>query len=332
MRVLVTGGGGFLGGAIVRQLLARGDRVRSVSRGSYPELARLGVEHISGDLAEAAVAETAVAGVDAVIHTAAKAGVWGDHADYRRANVDATRHLLDACRRQGVRRLVHTSSPSVVFAGHDLAGVDESVPYPPRHHAPYPATKAEAERQVLAANGPQLATVALRPHLIWGPGDHHLVPRILARGRAGRLRRIGRRPCPVDTVYIDNAAAAHLLALDRLALGAPCAGRAYFITNGEPRPLWDMVDAILAADGLPPVRRTVPTGLALAAGALLEGVWRLLGRRDEPLLTRFVVRELATAHWFNIDAARRDLGYTPIISIDEGLERLHTWLTTHTPY
>ncbi len=322
MKALVTGGGGFLGGAIVRLLRARGEDVRSFARGDYPVLRTLGVEQVRGDLADFEAVARGVEGCDLVFHVAAKAGIWGPFEEYRRINVEGTRNVLEACRARGVRRLVYTSSPSVVFDGKDMEGVDESVPYPAHFEAPYPATKAEAERLVLAANRPDLATVALRPHLIWGPGDNHLVPRIIARARAGRLRRIGDRPNRVDSTYIDNAAEAHLLAADRLQPGAPIAGRAYFLSQGEPRPLWDLVNGILRAAHLPPVTRTVSPRTAALAGTLLEGLYRTLPLNGEPPMTRFLARELSTAHWFNIEAARRDLGYQPRVSIDEGLTRL----------
>jgi 2-alkyl-3-oxoalkanoate reductase len=322
MNALVTGGGGFLGGAIVRRLVARGDRVRSLSRGCYPKLDAIGVEQIQGDMADAVAVDAAVAACDVVFHVAAKAGVWGPYANYHRANVIGTQRILDACRKHAVHRLVYTSSPSVVFNGRDLEGVDESAPYPAHYEAAYPKTKAEAERLVLAANSPDLATVALRPHLIWGPGDNHLTPRILKRGRAGRLRRIGRANKLIDSVYIDNAADAHLLAADRLSPGSPIAGRAYFITNGEPTRLWDLVNGILAAGGVAPVTRSAPAWLVYTVGWLLETAYAVLRRRDEPPMTRFLARELTTAHWFNIEAARRDLGYEPKVSIAEGLSRL----------
>jgi nucleoside-diphosphate-sugar epimerase len=203
-----------------------------------------------------------------------------------------------------------------------MEGVDESVPYPAHYEAHYPRTKALAERMVLQANGDGLATVALRPHLIWGPGDTNLIPRLLARARAGRLLRIGKTPKRIDSVYIDNAAEAHVLAADRLAPGSPVAGKVYFLSQGEPVPLWNLVNRILAAAGLPPVTRTVPVWAARLAGLALEGVYGLLGRQEEPPMTRFLAGELATAHWFNIDAARRDLGYEPRVSIEEGLKRL----------
>jgi nucleoside-diphosphate-sugar epimerase len=322
MRALVTGGGGFLGGAIVRRLLARGDTAVSLSRHRYPELDALGVVQHQGDIADLGCVRRAARGCDAVFHVAAKAGIAGAAQAYFRTNVIGTLNVLNVCQRLGIRRVVCTSSPSVVFDGRDMEGVNESVPYPRRYHAPYPRTKAIAEGLVLRANGPTLATVALRPHLIWGPGDNHLLPRLVARARSGRLCRIGRVSKKIDSVYIDNAADAHLLAADRLAPGSAIAGKAYFISNGEPLPLWDLVNGMLRAAGLGPVTRSMPVRVAYAAASVLEGVCAVLPGEREPPLTRFVVRELTTAHWFDISAARRDLGYEPAVSIAEGLRRL----------
>jgi 2-alkyl-3-oxoalkanoate reductase len=325
MNALVTGGGGFLGGAIVQTLVARGDGVSSLARGHYPELDVLGVTQHRGDVADADAVSKAVAGCDVVFHVAAKAGIWGRYADYYRANVVGTCNVLEACRLHGVRRLVYTSSPSVVFNGRDMEGVNESLPYPDHFEAYYPQTKAEAEKLVLAANGPELATVALRPHLIWGPGDNHLIPRIVARGRSGRLRRIGSAPKKIDTTYIDNAADAHVLAADRLSPGAVIAGKAYFLSQGEPVPTWEFVNRILQAAGVGPVTRGVPLWAAYTAGAVLEAWYGLFRIGSEPPMTRFLARELATSHWFDISAARRDLGYEPKVSIDDGLRRLAAW-------
>jgi nucleoside-diphosphate-sugar epimerase len=331
MNALVTGGGGFLGGAVVRLLVARGDRVRSLARGHYPALDALSVEQHRGDVADLEVVMRAAQGCDIVFHVAAKAGIGGRYHDYHRANVVGTENVLAACRAHGIARMVYTSSPSVVFDGRDMEGVNESVPYPARYEAPYPATKSLAERLVLGTNGPALATVALRPHLIWGPGDNHLVPRILARARAGRLRRIGRASKLIDSVYIDNAADAHVLAAERLAPGAAAAGKAYFISNGEPVPLWDLVNSILAAGGLGPVTRRVPFALAWTAGRILEMMYALLRPNAEPPMTRFLARELTTAHWFDLGAARRDLGYEPRVSLEEGLRRLGDYLSNPMP-
>jgi nucleoside-diphosphate-sugar epimerase len=312
-------------------LIGEGYLVRSFSRGEYPELANLGAEQFLGDLADRDAVLRAAHGCDIVFHVAAKAGVWGSYGEFHRPNVTGTENVLAACRALGISRLIFTGSPSVVFDGRDVEGGDESLPYPASFHAHYPRTKALAEQLVLAANSPELATVSLRPHLIWGPGDNHLVPRILARARAGRLRRIGSHPCLVDTVYVDNAARAHLLAAERLAPGSAPSGKTYFISNGEPVPLWEMINRILAAADLPPVERSIPSWLASAAGALYELLWGLLHMAGEPPMTRFVARELATAHWFDISAARRDLGYEPQVSMDEGFRRLREWLSATQP-
>jgi nucleoside-diphosphate-sugar epimerase len=322
VKALVTGGGGFLGQAIVRGLRKRGALVRSFSRQAHAALQALGVEQLAGDLADAAAVSAAVQGCEIVFHVAAKPGIWGDYGDYHRTNVTGTQNVIAACRANEIRRLVYTSSPSVVFDGRDMEGVDESAPYPGHFEAHYPRTKALAEQLVRAANDPQLATLSLRPHLIWGPGDNHLLPRLVARARAGQLARIGSRAKLIDTVYVDNAAEAHLLAADRLAPGSPVAGKVYFISQGEPVPLWEMVNRLLDAVGAPPVTREVPVWLAMALAWGFENTHRLTGNQREPRLTRFVVRELSTAHWFDISAARRDLGYSPRLSIAEGLELL----------
>ncbi|MFH1747743.1 MAG: NAD-dependent epimerase/dehydratase family protein [Planctomycetota bacterium] len=326
MKTLVTGGGGFLGRAVVEQLLARGDSVRSYSRGDYPELRALGVEVLRGDLADADAVRRACADCDVVFHAAARPGVWGRYEEYHAPNVIGTENVLDACRAQGVRRLVYTSSPSVVFDGRDIEGGDESLPYPAKYHSHYSATKAVAERRVLAANGAELRTLALRPHLIWGPRDNHIVPRLIAQARAGKLRRVGNGLNKVDATYIDNAAMAHVLAANALESNPEAAGRAYFIANGEPLPLWELINRILDTAGLSPVGRRVSKRTAIVAGAALEFVYGVLRIKSEPRMTRFVANELATAHWFDLTAARRELGYEPRISIDEGLERLRRWL------
>jgi nucleoside-diphosphate-sugar epimerase len=322
VKALVTGGGGFLGSAIVRLLIDHGWTVRSLQRRHSPALDALGVEQRLADLGDAAAVGAAVVGCEAVFHVAARAVLWGPRRDFHAANVVGTHNVVAACRRAGVGRLVYTSTPSVVHDGRHLAGIDESAPYARRFESHYPATKAAAEQAVLAANGPELATVALRPHLIWGPGDPQLVARIVARARAGRLWLVGDGGQLVDTTFIDNAASAHLLACDRLGAGAPCAGKAYFITNGEPRPLREILDAILAAAKLPPLRRSMPYAVALPVAAIVETAYRLLRPGVEPPLTRMLVRHLATAHWYDISAARRDLGYEPTVSLDEGFRRL----------
>lgn len=326
MKVLVTGAGGFLGGAIARALIARGHAVRSFSRGRYPSLDALGVEHARGDLADRDAVRRAAEGCDAIVHTAAKAGVWGDPRDYHRANVLGTENVIAACRAASIARLVYTSTPSVVHQGGDIEGGDESLPYTKHASTAYQATKTEAEKAVLASQSRSLSVVALRPHLVWGPGDPHLVPRILARGRRARIALPGGGAHRIDTVYVDNAADAHVAALERLAPGAACTGRAYFVTNGEPRPLCEIVLGILGAAGVHARVVPIPPRVAFAAGALLEAAFRLARTDREPPLTRFVAEQLSTAHWFDISAARRDLEWSPAVSIDEGFARLRASL------
>ena len=321
MKVLVTGGGGFLGQAVVRRLLERGDAVRVLNRSSYPELAAQGADCLQGDLGDAEAVRSACQGCDAVVHIGARAGPGLYWPDFERANVTGTQNVLASCRAERIRTLVYTSSPSVVHAGGDIAGSDETLPYPARFPAPYPATKARAEQRVLAANGGLLKTVALRPHLIWGPGDNHLLPRLIERNRAGRLRL----PAPekkIDTVYIDNAAEAHLLALDDLAGPARTAGKAYFISNGEPLPVAEIMRRLLEAVGETPRIRSMPLAVAKAAAAMVEPIWRGLQLKYDPPISRFMVEQLSTAHWFDISSAGRDLEYRPAVSIEEGLRRL----------
>lgn len=324
MKVLVTGGGGFLGQALCRALLARGYDVHSFQRSHSPVLETLGVVQHRGDLADAAAVVQAVAGMDAVLHNAAKAGAWGSHDSYFQANVAGTRNVIAACRAQGVRKLVYTSTPSVTHrATHPVEGLGaHEVPYGEDLQAPYAATKAIAEREALAANGPGLAVVALRPRLIWGPGDPQILPRLVERAHAGRLRLVGDGSNRVDTTYIDNAAQAHMDALEHLAPGAACAGKAYFISNGEPLPIREVLNRLLQAAGAPPVTRSIPFKAAYRIGAVCERLWPLLHLRSEPPMTRFLAEQLATAHWYSMEPARRDFGYVPQVSFDEGLTRL----------
>ncbi|MDT8410416.1 MAG: NAD-dependent epimerase/dehydratase family protein [Wenzhouxiangellaceae bacterium] len=323
MNVLVTGGSGFLGQAVVGLLLNAGHEVAILNRSGCPALERQGVECRRGDLADAKAVLAACNGRDAVVHIGARAGPGLHRREFERSNVDGTQNVIDACLACGVGILVHTSSPSVVHAGGDIEGGDESLPLAGQFPAPYPATKAEAERRVLRANGNQLKTVALRPHLIWGPGDNHLLPRLIARNRAGRLRL----PAPekmIDTVFIDNAAEAHLLALQNLAGSGSAAGKAYFISNGEPMPNGEIISQLLRAAGQVPRIGRAPLWLARSAGWLVDGLWRAMRLRSDPPLSRFMVEQLATAHWFDISAARRDLGYRPRISIGQGLALLES--------
>ncbi len=328
MKILVTGGGGFLGQALCRGLVERGHEVTSFNRGHYQVLDAIGVRQVSGDLADRDGVLAACAGQQAVFHNAAKAGAWGSYDSYHRANVVGTRNVLDACRAQGISRLVYTSTPSVTHrATHPVeGGTADSVPYGEGLKAPYAATKTIAEKAVLAANDATLATVALRPRLIWGPGDNHILPRLVERARAGRLRFVGDGSNRVDSTYIDNAAQAHFDAFEHLAPGAACAGRAYFISNGEPQPMRVLVNGLLQAAGAPLVDKTIPFRVAYGVGVLCEGLWRVLPLKGEPPMTRFLAEQLATTHWYSMEPARRDFGYVPRVSVAEGLRRLRTSL------
>ena len=332
MKILVTGGGGFLGQALCRGLVERGHAVTSFNRGLYPALDALGVRQLQGDLAGRDAVLDATHGCEAVFHNAAKAGAWGSYVSYHRANVIGSDNVIAACRAHGIGRLVYTSTPSVTHrATHPVAGgTADTVPYGEGFKAPYASTKLLAEKAVLAANDSRLATVALRPRLIWGPGDQQLLPRLAQRARAGRLRLIGGGHNLIDTTYIDNAAQAHFDAFDHLAIGAACAGRAYFISNGEPKPSREMINALLAAVDAPPVTQSIPFPVAFAIGAICEAAWTVLPLQGEPPLTRFLAEQLATTHWYDMTPATRDFGYVPRVTIAEGLERLHAAAHTGT--
>lgn len=324
MKILVTGGGGFLGQALCRGLVERGHEVASFNRGHYPALEALGVRQVRGDLADREAVLGAAKGVDAVFHNAAKAGAWGSYDSYHRANVVGTRNVLDACRAHGVGRLVYTSTPSVTHrATHPVEGLGaDEVPYGENFQAPYATTKAIAEKETLAANDANLAVVALRPRLIWGPGDQQILPRLVERARAGRLRIVGDGGNKVDTTYIDNAAQAHFDAFEHLAPGAACAGRAYFISNGEPWPMRELLNALLDAAGAPRVDKTLSFRAAYRIGAVCEALWKALPLKGEPPMTRFLAEQLSTAHWYSMEPARRDFGYVPRIGMQEGMRQL----------
>jgi len=319
--VLVTGGGGFLGRAVVERCLARGYAVRVYGRTPLtPGLAARVAFH-RGDLADAEALTAAVRGCDFVFHVAAKAGVWGKWEEYVRSNITGTETVVQACRDHGVKALVYTSTPSVVFNGESFRGADESLPYGTDFLCAYAETKATAERRALEAASETLKVCALRPHLIWGPGDHHLFPRVLARARAGKLRIVGEGTNQVDVTHVDTAADAHLGALDALLAGR-ANGKAYFLSQGEPVKLWDFINRLVVGAGLPPVTKRISLRRAYALGALMEGLWTLLPLKGEPPMTRFVAVELAKDHWFDVSAARRDLGLKPAVDTWTELDRL----------
>lgn len=322
MKVMVTGATGFLGLYIVEQLAARGDEVRAFSRRATDDLRLPGVVQALGDIRDRASVVEACHGVDAVIHTAAVAGIWGPWKLFHETNTLGTKYVIEGCRTHGVPRLVFTSSPSVTFDGSPQCGIDEAAPYPQHWLANYPHTKALAEQAVTAANTPGVFhTASIRPHLIWGPRDRHLIPRLLERARSGQLKQVGSGDNLIDITYVENAAAAHLQLLDALTTPA-LGGRRYFLSQGEPVNCWRWINEILALAGLPPVKSRVPYGVARVAGGLLEGAWTVLRRTDEPRMTRFLAAQLAMDHYFDISAARRDFGYLPAVSTQAGMRRL----------
>lgn len=340
--VFVTGASGFIGGKLAERLLADGRKVRVLSRRPLPELEARGAEVIPGDLHDEHALQRGCLAADTVFHVAGRVGVWGPPDDFFRVNVEGTRNVIAACRNAKVPRLVYTSSPSVVYNGGDLAGLDESAPLCTVAPCAYPTSKAAAEKLVLEANDRALATVALRPHLVWGPGDKNVVPRIMTLARAGKLKIVGAGRNLVDITHISNVVDAHLLAEGALVNGGgvppmsaiasataepregarSVAGRAFFITNGEPVVLWDWINEVLRGVGIPEITRRVPLPVAYAAGGLLEALWRLGKKSGEPPMTRFVAKEMATDHWFKIDVARRDLGYHPLVTVAQGTKEL----------
>lgn len=322
MKALVTGGGGFLGLYIVEQLLERGDQVRVFCRGEYPRLTELSVEVARGDVRDRDAIAAACDGVDTVFHVAAIPGVWGPWERYHSINTVGTENVIAGCLQHGVGRLIYTSSPSVIYDGNEHLGSDESLPYPSDYLCHYPHSKALGERAVLAANTDKLATCSLRPHLIWGPRDNHLIPRLIARAKSRRLRRVGDGENLISMSYVENVAAAHLQACDALAPNSAVAGSAYFINEPEPVKLWHWIDEILALGGLGPVRKSISANAAKRIGGGLESIYRLFRISAEPPMTRFVASQLSSSHYYDVGRAQRDFGYQSVVTVDEGMRRL----------
>lgn len=327
MKTLVTGGGGFLAGHLIDQLLATGHQVRTVELPGrdIERLKAMDVEILIGDLCDAEFAARACAGMDVVFNPAALAAQVGPWQRFWAINVELTDNIIAGCRQAGVKRLVHVSSPSAVFDGRDHVDADESLPYPKSFMNHYCATKAESEKRVLAANGPELETVAIRPHAIWGPRDRTLFPRIIERAKARQLVQVGDGRNVISTLYVENAA--HALILAASAEKAP--GNVYFITDAEPVKLWDNLRRIINDLGLPPITRSVPYRLVYALGAIQDALWATFRLRGEPRVTRYAAAELATNHSYSIARAQADLGYAPIVGREEGLQRFYAWAREH---
>ncbi|MDH5509174.1 MAG: NAD-dependent epimerase/dehydratase family protein [Nitrospinota bacterium] len=323
MKALVTGGRGFLGRYIIEKLLEKQWSVVSLSRQPDPELLKLGVPTVTASVTDKAALVPACADMDVVFHVAAKVGMGGPWSEFYETNVIGTQNVIEACVHNGVTRLIYTSSPSVVFDGSDHDLLDESAPYPAKYLAHYPETKAMAEREVLRANGRDgLLTCSLRPHLVWGPRDTNLIPRLIDRAKKGKVKIVGDGNNVVSNVYVENAADAHLLAAEKLCEGSPGAGSAYFITQPEPVKLWDWINEILEGLDLPRVTQKVPFGVAYAVGGAMELAYGALGLESEPVMTRFLAQQMARSHHYSIEKARRELGWEPAIGHREGMDRL----------
>ncbi|MDA0848982.1 MAG: NAD-dependent epimerase/dehydratase family protein [Verrucomicrobia bacterium] len=320
MNILVTGGGGFLGRYIVEDLMTKGHSVSIFGRSAQDELASLGVRVVQGDLQDADAVREACIGMDAVFHVAAKAGIWGSRESYFAVNVKGTRNVLEACRTNGIKYLVYTSTPSVVFNGQSFLGADESLPYGKNWLCHYAETKAIAEQEVMEAHSENLKVCALRPHLIFGPRDPHLLPRVIEAVLAKRLKIIGSGQNRVDVTYVSDAASAHINALEALMEGKAC-GKAYFISQGEPVLLWAWLNRILSELGIAPLTKGVPLSVAFFVATILEGFWKLFAIKGDPPMTRFAAVELAKEHYFDISRAKKDLKYLPKYTMDQAIEK-----------
>lgn len=328
MHALITGGGGFLGRYIVERLLLRGDRVRIFGRKAYPELEKLGVRAVRGDIRDETAVRSAICGVDTVFHVAALPGIQCAWKPFYETNTLGTRYVIRGCIEHGVRRLIYTSSPSVVSDGNPQEHIDESTPYPKKWLAHYPHSKALGEQAVLSANrtpipgsSDMLLTCSLRPHLLWGPRDQHLIPRLYGRYKIGKLRMVGDGTNLVDQIYIENAAQGHIQAADALVPGGKVDGKVYFLSQGEPLNCWDWINELLVMVGYEPVKKRTSFTTAWYLGAMLEGIYSMFRLKGEPIMTRFLAAQLALSHYYDISAAQKDFGFVPEISTVEGMKR-----------
>lgn len=333
MRCMVTGGGGFLGRSIAEMLANRGDKVRIFSRNTYPEMEKLGIESVAGDVRDLEAVSKACMGCDAVFHVAAIPGIWGDESVFRKINFGGTKNVLEACRRRGVEKMVYTSSPSVVFDMKDECGINESTPYPQKFFNPYSQSKAQAELLALQQNGRDGVLVcAIRPHLIYGPRDNHLIPRLLERARLQKLRIVGDGTNKVDLTYVDNAAFAHILACDAMN-ATRIAGRAYFISDDQPVVLWDWINTLLKELEIPPVTKKISQKNAVRVGKVMEKVYNLFRIKSEPRMTHFLAMALSCSHYYDLTNAKRDFRYAPPVKPEEALRRTVEYFKnlTHSP-
>ncbi len=327
MKALVTGANGFLGSHIVEALVEQGYSVTALTRRREGVAGGPLVKHVLGDIRNQEGLVEAFAGHDVVFHTAAISGIWGPWKQFHGVNTIGTRNVIQACLANQVKKLVYTSSPSVTFDGNHQMDTDESAPYPKKWLCHYPRSKALAEQSVLESNDDaELMTCALRPHLIWGPRDRHLIPRLIERAKSKQLRRVGDGSNRVDNIYVENAAAAHIQAAQAMKPGAAVCGRAYFISQDDPVNLWGWINDVLELVGLPRVRRSISYKAAYRIGYAMEMFYEMTNKTTEPRMTRFLAAQLAKSHFFDISNAKRDFGYKPKVSNEEGMKRLAAYL------
>ena len=325
-RVVVLGGSGFVGRALVQRLVDDGIETAVVARNAFPEAVGLGVRFLSGDIGDADFLKNSLAGYDAVFHLASKTGIYGDKDEYYRTNVVGTQNVLDACRANNIHALIYASTPAVVYQKDDLCGVNERTPYARNFLCDYAQSKAIAEKMVLEANSDALKTIALRPHLVWGPGDTNHIPRLLGQARCRQLQRVGDGHNLVDVTYIDNAADAFILAAENLYGPASGAGKPYFISQGEPVNLWNWLNKFFRRLDIPIVEESISFQKAYLMGMFMEKAFPLARIKREPCMTRFLAVQLAKSHWFSIENANRDLGYFPKVSTAEGINTILQWV------
>jgi len=320
--ILVTGGGGFLGTAICKKLLEKKYNVINFSRNEYIHLTEAGITTRKGNLTDCGSIKAALEGIDAIFHVAAIAGVWGKESDYYNTNFLGTQNLVNEAKAAGIKYFIYTSTPSVVFGKDDIENGDESTPFPDNYLTHYARTKSMAEKLVLSSIDESFYSMALRPHLIWGPNDPHIIPRLVKKAKAGKLKRVGAGNNLVDVIYVDNAAEAHIQALEALAIKPSLAGNAYFIGQERPVNLWEFINSILSHSNVDLVDTSISFSAAYKIGAIFEGLFKLAGiHKPEPPMTRFVATQLAKSHFFSHAKANKDFGYVPSISIEEGLKR-----------
>lgn len=325
-KIAVTGGGGFVGGAIVKIALENNIECTVIGRNRYPLIEKMGANCLTGDIRDLDFLKRSFKGVDTVFHVAALAGIWGPWRQYYSINVQGTENVISACRHNAIPSLVYTSTPSVVFNRDNIEGGDETLPYAEKFLCNYAKSKVLAERCILEANSSELSTCAIRPHLVWGPGDPHLIPRLLEKGRKRQLKMVGDGKNLVDISYVDNVAYAHFLAGKNLNDSGTAAGKAYFVSQDSPVSLWDWINELFLRLGIEPVVDGVPFQVGYVVGGVLEGCHFLFRRETEPKMTRFLAEQLAKSHYFNISRIKNDLGYRPIVSTDEGVKHLVDWI------